>query len=142
MEARFLKNVEQRVEMGLIGFGLMTARSIPENLLDHAAPAGRVVRQNSAELLDGGELRIRNTLNVRRRVQRKLKVLGLPRLVGDRVALQLNFDLQLLAVAPQVVELLEAEADGIDQGVARRAARVAEVNLQALVKDFRAPKQR
>src|SRR5689334_15522772 len=101
--------------MGLVGFRFMPAGGVAENLFHHAALAGWVVSQNGAKLLEGGKFRMRNALNVRGGVQIELEFFGLSRLVGYRIALQLDPDNLLVAIAADVVVLLESQPDGVDQ---------------------------
>src|SRR6266851_3995579 len=108
-EARLLKDREQLVKLGLIGIRLVPSRGVAEYLLHHAPLARGVVGKDGAELSDRGKLRIRNTLDMRRGVERQFELLCIPRLIRHRVALQLDSDGQLLAVASQVVELFEAQ---------------------------------
>src|SRR5260370_21780797 len=91
-----------------------------------------VVSQHVSQLFQRGELRIRNALNMGRGIQIELKFLGPARLVGDRIALQLELDHLLLAIAPDIVILLETESDRIDQSMAGGAASIAEMHRQPL----------
>src|SRR5260370_32168078 len=132
-KSRLAESFVQRIEMRLIGFRLMPTHRVAENLLDHAAIASRVVSQHVSQLLQRGELRIRNALNMGRGIQIELKFLGPARLVGDRIALQLELDYLLLAITPDVVVLLETESDRIDQSMAARPAFIAEMHRQPLL---------
>src|SRR5258708_1301872 len=101
---------------------------IAKKLLHHALLALRIGRKNAAQLARRMKGGVANAPDRARIVENEL----------DRFALALLLafgregHLQLFAALADRVELLEAEADGIDQGVATGAAFIGQVHGKAL----------
>src|SRR5687767_9558730 len=95
----------------------MTSYRVPEILFHDALLAHGRCRQDAAQFLRRRKIRLLDSGDEARCINRQLDALRLLPPVEAR-----NCDAHLFAVRADRVELLEAESDRIDQVVARRAA--------------------